>query len=161
VYEPLGVAHTAALAAWTDPELYRWIGPPPTLAQLAARIERITTVPPPPGQTWCNWVARRTGDGACVGVVETTVYPDARAHLAYFVFTSFQRQGYAREACVATIEHLRAHYGVHAIDATVDTHNVPSQRLLESLQFVRVEAPVASSIGDAPSWDYCYRLNVD
>ncbi|HEY1329788.1 MAG TPA: GNAT family N-acetyltransferase [Casimicrobiaceae bacterium] len=181
-YEPLAVAHTPALSAWSDPQLYRWIGTAPTIAELAMRIERITTRPPPAGEIWRNWVARRRADGACVGVVEATVHGDAdprapcrapssrsrgedrvrgaRAHLAYFIFTAFQRQGYAREACAAAIAHLHDAYDVDDVVASVDTRNTASQRLLDSLQFVRDAQPVASSIDDVPSRDYVYRLTL-
>jgi RimJ/RimL family protein N-acetyltransferase len=158
-YEPLDVAHTPSLAAWADPELYRWIGDAPTLAELAARITRITTRPPPAGELWRNWVARRRDDAACVGVVEATVYDAHDAHLAYFVFAAFQRQGYAREACAGVISHLRAHYGVNAIVASVDTRNEPSQRLVESLGFVREDQRLpADPIRGEPAWDFRYRL---
>jgi ribosomal-protein-alanine N-acetyltransferase len=177
-YEPLDVAHLPCLAAWADSELYRFIGDAPTLADVAARVRRITTRPPPPGELWRNWVARRRGDDACVGVVEATVLlvaepgppaasrapalsirDGAVACLAYFVFAPFQRQGYGREACAAAIAHLRSHCGVRTVTATVDTRNEASQRLVESLGFTRDEGRVAADpIGGVPAWDFRYRL---
>lgn len=159
-YEPLGMAHTVALAAWADPRLYRWIvDPPPSADDIAARIARVTTRAPPAGERWRNWVVRRHGDGVCVGIVEATIYDDAHAHLAYFVFAEFQRHGYAREACTAVIHHLSEHFGVRSIVAWVDTCNVASQRLLEALGFTRDAAAVPTDpIGGRPAWDYCYRV---
>jgi RimJ/RimL family protein N-acetyltransferase len=182
-YEPLGVAHMPLLAAWADPGLYRWIGDAPTLAQVASRVSRITTRPPPPGELWRNWVARRLDDAACVGVVEAPICenedaagpapavsaptPIARprqrrrrhALLAYFVFATFQRRGYARESCAAVIAHLRAHHAVRSVGASVDTRNVASQRLVEALGFVREDGLFAADpIGGEPAWDFRYRL---
>ena len=183
-YEPLDVAHVPSLAAWADPDLYRFIGDAPSLEGVAARVSRITTRPPPPGERWRNWVARRREDNACVGVVEATVLlaaecdahraseraPSPRpgahrgraiAHLAYFVFAPFQRRGYGREACAAAIAHLRAHYGVGTVIATVDTRNQASQRLVESLGFARDEGRFAADpIGGAPAWDFRYQLSL-
>jgi RimJ/RimL family protein N-acetyltransferase len=182
-YEPLGVAHMPLLAAWADPELYRWIGDAPTLAQVASRVSRITTRPPPPGELWRNWVARRRADDACVGVVEATICenedaaspppavpgqgqivrpterPGRHALLAYFVFAAFQRRGYAREACAAALAHLHAHHAVRSVVASVDTRNLASQRLVEALGFVREDGLFAADpIGGEPAWDFRYRL---
>lgn len=162
-YEPLAPAHAAELAGWLgDPRLWRWMPhAAPTPSEVARRFAVISQSARPNGDRWLNFVARRNADGQAVGLVETTVYPDGRAHLAYFVFLPFQRHGYAREACAGVLAHLRDDCGVTQVEALVDTRNEPSQRLLATLHFTRDDAVVpADPIDGAPAFDYRYRLTL-
>ena len=158
-FEPLAPLHAPELAPWLgDPALWRFIPrAPPTADDVARRFAVVSVGDRPNGDRWLNWVVRRRADGQAVGFVETTVSPDHRAYLAYFVFVPFQRQGYAREACVAALEHLRAHCDVAHVRAEVDTRNEASQRLLETLGFTSDKtAHPADPIGGAPAFDYRY-----
>ena len=162
-FEPLHPAHATELAPHlADPALWRYIPrPPPTGDDVARRFAVICVVDRPNGDRWLNWVLRRRADAQAVGLVETTLKPDGRAYLAYFVFVPFQRQGYAREACAAALRHLRAACGVARVDAEVDTRNEASQRLLVALGFLRDAAAYpADPIGGAPALDYRYRLSL-
>ena len=160
-FEALTVGHAEELAPFlADASLWRWIPREPLAAdEVARRFAAIATVERPNGDRWLNWVLRRRADRQAVGQVEVTAYPDGRAHLAYFVFVPFQRQGYAREACASALAHLRSACAVTRVEAAVDTRNEPSQRLLHALGFTRDETPQpADPIGGAPAWDYRYAL---
>ncbi len=102
----------------------------------------------------------RTGrDKRYAGLAEATVYPNREANLAYFVFISEQRRGFAVEATAAVIAHLRRDYGVHTFLIAADTRNVASHRVAERLGFERVGGPEpAGTLRGEPAFDYCYRL---
>jgi RimJ/RimL family protein N-acetyltransferase len=158
-FEPLAPAHAGELAPLLgDPALWRFIPrQAPSPDDVARRFAVVSVAERPNGDRWLNFVVRRRADGQAVGLVETTVAPDHRAYLAYFVFVPFQRQGYAREACIATLGHLRAHCEVAHVRAEVDTRNEASQRLLATLGFTSdMTAHPADPIDGAPAFDYRY-----
>jgi len=161
-FEALTAAHAAELAPFlSDPALWRWIAREPLPeADVARRFAALSVVERRNGERWLNWVVRRRADGQAVGQVEVTAWPDGRAHLAYFVFVPFQRNGYAREACAATLACLRDAYGVTRVQAAVDTRNEASQRVLHALAFATDGVPVpADPIGGVPAYDYRYALD--
>ena len=82
-----------------------------------------------------------------------TVFSDSAAQIAYFIFRSHQRRGYAKEACRALVAHLGEEYGVRRICADVDTRNVASIGLLESLGFRREKTTVGADIFKGSSSD--------
>ena len=160
-FEALTPAHAAELAPFlADPALWQWIPrDPPSPADVARRFAVISVVERPNGDRWLNWVVRRRADGQAVGQVEVTAHPDGRAELAYFVFAPFQRNGYAREACAATLACLRDD-GIGRVEASVDTRNEASQRLLRALGFRREGEPVAADpIAGTPAFDDRYALD--
>ncbi len=79
---------------------------------------------------------RRSGD--YVGTLEATVQEDLLAFVAYMVFVPYQRQGFAAEACGRLLQQLFEDYGVNVVAAEIDTRNVASIALVESLGFRRV-----------------------
>jgi RimJ/RimL family protein N-acetyltransferase len=72
-----------------------------------------------------------------VGSFQATVPRGAEAAIAYSVFVSFWRQGYAQEMARCVIPHLFDTYGCPGLYAEIDTRNVGSIRLVESLEFQR------------------------
>jgi ribosomal-protein-alanine N-acetyltransferase len=159
--EPLTPNHAPRMFdGFADPALYRWIDAdaPATVAELRLRFERIANPYAPGGELWLNWALRRANDGMYVGLVEATVRPDRVVFLAYYVFGAHARQGFAREACAAVIEHLWRAYDAVEIRAEMDYRNVPSRCLVEALGFVRRAHSVASTLRGAASIDYRYRL---
>jgi RimJ/RimL family protein N-acetyltransferase len=162
-FEPLAPSHAAELAPLLgDPALWRFIPrEPPGAADVARRFAVVSVVERPNRDRWLNWVLRRHGDASAIGLVETTVAPDHRAYLAYFVFVPFQRQGYAREACAAALAHLRDACGVTRVAAEVDTRNDASQRLLARLGFAcDGTRHAADPIAGMPAFDYRYALEL-
>lgn len=139
--EPLLAAHADQLyAPLSDPQLYTYLpsDPPVSVDALRERYARLEARRSPDGsQLWLNWAAR-LADGAYVGLVEATVHADATAHVAYFVFRPYQRQGFAGEGVSAVLGHLKDVLGVREARALLDTRNEASWRLMERLGFQRV-----------------------
>jgi len=179
--EPLTPAHASLMfEGFADPALYRWINaePPVSVDDLRLRFERIANPYAPGGELWLNWAVRRmnppgrhkgeyrsaeregdpTSDNVYAGLVEATVRPDRVVFLAYYVFTAFARQGIAREACTAVIEHLWRSYDAAEVRADIDFRNVPSRCLVDALGFVRRARNIVTTLRGAPSVDYRYRL---
>lgn len=162
VLEPLVPEHAARIYDdLLDPELYRFIprDPPGSVAALESRFRALSSRRSPDGkEAWLNWVGRELA-GAYLGTFEATVYPRGRAHLAYSVFPPFWRRGYAKEGCRRVIESLFADWNVTAIVAEIDTRNVASIRLVESLGFARVSFKQnADFFKGAASDEYAYEL---
>jgi [ribosomal protein S5]-alanine N-acetyltransferase len=79
------------------------------------------------------------------------------------VFPRLWRRGFGRAACAALVGHLFESYGVLAVSALVDTRNVASLALLESLGFQRIRTiEAADELKGSVSNEYESRLaNVD
>jgi RimJ/RimL family protein N-acetyltransferase len=161
VLEPLTRAHAPRVfPALADPALFTFVpeDAPATLAALEARYEKLARRRSPDGRDlWLNWVACAGGEP--VGTVEATVQADRSAYLAYFVFRRFWRKGLAREACARVIVALGHEWKVTRIVAEMDTRNVASWRLAESLGFTRTaEKPEADFFKGSRSDEYRYEL---
>jgi RimJ/RimL family protein N-acetyltransferase len=150
ILEPLTAGHAADLfAPLSDSALYTYLpaDPPISADALRERYRRLEARRSPDGkELWLNWTGR-LHNGAYVGLVEVTVHADATAHLAYFVFSKFQRQGFAAELVEAALTHLKNEAGVREARALLDTRNEASWRLLGRLGFRR-----ARTIKDADSF---------
>ena len=161
VLEPLEAGHAEPMfEGFADPALYTWIdvAPPPNVGDLRARFARISEPYAPNGELWLNWPMRIAGSGLYAGLVEATMRPDRVVYLAYFVFASHMRRGYAREACAAVIDHLWRAYDAVEVRADMDYRNVPSRCLVESLGFVRRAHNRTTTLRGRPALDYRYRL---
>jgi RimJ/RimL family protein N-acetyltransferase len=140
--EPLKAAHAELLV---DPlqhdELYRFIPTSPLpLDQLRKRYAFLQGGQSPDGkEKWLNWVLFLRHGGLPVGTFEATVREGGDADVAYAIFPSYWRQGFAKEAAWAVIEHLRAEHGVRCFGADIDSRNAASIALVESLGFERVK----------------------
>lgn len=161
--EPLRPEHAALVFEdLRDPALHELIptDPPGSLAALEERYRRLATRSSPDGtEAWLNWVARLRSSKEPVGTIEATVYPDARAHLAYTVFRRFWRRGFAKEACARVVESLRADSRVALFVIELDTRNVASIRLAESLGFERTGMKKdADTFKGSSSDEYRYEL---
>lgn len=113
---------------------------PRSLEHLRTIYERREHGSPDESKVWLNYVCRERASGAVAGEVQATILRALEcSYIAYAVFPAFQRRGYAREATLALIEHVRSHYGVQRFRAEMDKRNEASYRLAESLGFERVE----------------------
>jgi [ribosomal protein S5]-alanine N-acetyltransferase len=140
--EPILPAHAPVLyESMQEERLYRFIPQDPleTLEALTDRYDFLSARRSPDGrEAWLNWAVRERGSGDYAGTLETTVYLDATAIIAYMVFVPFQRRGFAAEACERLLEHLFEDYRVNMVAAEIDTRNAASIALVESLGFERV-----------------------
>ena len=158
--EPLIAAHADVLhAPLSDAALYAFLpgDPPKSVEALRERYERLERRRSLDGsELWLNWAVRKTG-GDYVGLVEATVRADASAHVAYFVFSPFQRQGFAAETVEAVLINLQRDLGLRQARALLDTRNDASWRLLERLGFRRERLIKAVDyFKGAPSDEYEY-----
>jgi [ribosomal protein S5]-alanine N-acetyltransferase len=140
--EPIVPAHAPMLnESLQDEELYRFIpqDPPPSLEALTDRYDFLSARRSPDGrEAWLNWAVREKRSGDYVGTLEATVEEDPLAFIAYMVFVSYQRRGFAAEACRRLVEHLVDDYRVGVVAAEIDTRNTASIALVETLGFERV-----------------------
>lgn len=164
VLEPLRMDHGAALfEGFRQPALYQYIDktPPVDAAALDKRFQRVLAGPETQDCRWLNFAARQRSDGQYVGFIETTVHPGDHAYLAYFIFAPYQRLGLGSEACTAVIAHLRVTAHIHRVVAEMDTLNIGSQRLVESLGFQRTAVtPAAARFKGRISDEYRYELHL-
>jgi RimJ/RimL family protein N-acetyltransferase len=140
--EPILPAHAPMLhEGLQDERLYRFIpqDPPATPRALEDRYGFLSGRRSPDGrEAWLNWAVRERSSGDYAGTLEATVYGNATAIIAYTVFVPHQRRGFAAEACERLLEHLFEDYRVGLVAAEIDTRNVASIALVESLGLVRV-----------------------
>lgn len=147
-----------------DERLYDYVpgGPPQSASWLRERYSRLASGTSPDGsQYWLNWIVMRVGldcAGDSVGYVQATVENTlTTAQLAWVIGVRHQRRGFAREAVVAVCEHLFA-VGVEELRAIIDTRNVASIALAESLQFRRIGTVPSDDVLDGGrGLDHIYR----
>jgi [ribosomal protein S5]-alanine N-acetyltransferase len=144
VLEAVSVAHAEEMyEGLRDPALYEFIpeDPPVDLPALARRYGVLARGQSADGtQLWLNWFLRPREGGPCIGYVQATVKPSTRhGFVAYLLLRRAWGQGHAREALGVAVEHLFERYALTYVDALIDTRNLRSIRLVESLGFARVE----------------------
>lgn len=153
--EPVHSAHAAEV--WpqlNDGRMWKYFPSrrPATLDDLRRLYDKWQRGSAHPNEVWCNWLCRERSSGTLIGGMQATVFPQqGDSYIAYAVYPLHQRKGYAREAARAVIAYVRDAYGVERFMAEMDTRNVPSQRLAESLGFVRAESVDAG--------EYVYELS--
>jgi ribosomal-protein-alanine N-acetyltransferase len=124
-----------------NPSLYKYIPdtPPNSLRELEDRYSLLESRKSADGKDlWLNWVARLRNQQQYVGTFQATIYANKTAEIAYIVFVQFWRRGYGKEACDRMLRHLLIDYEVGIIFANMDTRNLASIRLVESLGFRRM-----------------------
>lgn len=161
--EPIGPAHAPDMfGLWQDRGIYVYVPeePPPTLAWLTQRYDKLTSRQSPNGdEAWLQWAIRRRHDQALLGRLEASVRLDATAQLAWMLGTAYTGRGYAREAARRMLDHLRDDYGVREVKVEIDTRNVRSLRLAEALGLTRVNLVVgADHFKGSPSDEWHLRL---
>jgi len=161
--EPLEIRHAALLhPSLSDAELYRFFDrePPQNLEALATRYSHLVSRRSPDGaEIWLNWAVRHRDAAAYIGTVEATLYPNRRANIAYVTFREFWRQGYSKEAIAALIAHLFKEWPVELIEIVMDSRNLASVRLAESVGAKRIEfTPRACFFKGSFSDEYRYEL---
>ncbi len=141
--EPITMEH--AVEAWPhldDPRMWTFFPKlrPKSLEELRTLYARWENPHHAKSELRENWACREKLDREMVGTMQATTFP-ARAisYIAYGIFVAYQRQGYAREAVAAVVEHLRNNLHSRRIYAEMDVKNEASFRLVESLGFRRVK----------------------
>jgi [ribosomal protein S5]-alanine N-acetyltransferase len=128
-----------AVALWGDPEVTRHIrsGGPPPRAEIEARLAREMASQAEHGiQYWPIFLRR---DGSHVGCCGLCPHDPAAAvpELGFHLRPGYWRQGLAREAARAVIDHAFDRLGARALFAGHSPHNTASRDLLAALGFRR------------------------
>lgn len=158
--EPQRAEHAGAmLEVLADPRTHQYLpsDPPQDERLLRERYARLETRRSPDGaELWLNWVVFQ--DWQAIGTVQATVQPENdRADVAYVFHPGAWGQGYAAEAMRTLLDFLQHGLRVTHFQANIDTRNLPSQRLVERLGFLRVrEIPGADEFKGALSDEFIY-----
>jgi RimJ/RimL family protein N-acetyltransferase len=161
--EPIHPSHAKLLfEPLQAPELYRFIpqDPPKSVDTLFERYSRLSRRSSADGrEIWLNYAIYDQTKSAYTGTVQATLTGGGACYIAYEVFPKFWRQGIAKEACSVLIDYLFRAYKVETVSALLDTRNVASWSLLESLGFLRIKTILdADSFKGASSDEYLYEL---
>ena len=159
--EPLTSDHAAIVyKQLLDEKLYKFIPkePPISLHALQKRYCVLSfRLSPDRRKTWLNWVMRIRKTNVYVGTLEATVYSDFTADIAYTVFSQFWQQGFAKEGCKCMLNYLSQNFRIETVAVEMDTRNIASIRLAESLGFNCVSTKFdADFFKDAMSDEYRY-----
>ena len=108
---------------------------------------------------WLNWVLKEKTIDQYIGWIQTTIYDNGRAALAYVIFPKYWKQGYAKEACDSIIDHIFATYSIRTIFVEIDTRNTASIQLAKKLGFMLVgEKKDADYFNGSKSDEYTFEL---
>jgi [ribosomal protein S5]-alanine N-acetyltransferase len=165
ILEPLRLDHAAlCMDCLSDPNLYTYVPqmPPANVDDLKARIRELLRGSGTPDESWLNWYGKAPSSGQYVCSVQATVSKSKRmSYLAYQTFATFRGQGFAKEACAAVIGYLLTAYGTKLIRAEIDSRNVASRKLVESLHFRQVAfKEKADTFKGSDSDEYVYELSL-
>nr|WP_296415423.1 GNAT family protein [Phytobacter sp.] len=162
--EPLDKSHAhkmyAGLCIIDD---YKYIpsNPPASLDELTARYERISQRhSPDKSEIWLNWVIIHRKSGAYLGYVQSTIMVDnGWAYIAYHVFGIYQKKGIAKQCVRMLIDFLFNNYRLSHVDALIDSRNLASIGLVESLKLKKInELKDADFFKGATSTEFHYRI---
>jgi [ribosomal protein S5]-alanine N-acetyltransferase len=165
ILEPLRLDHAELLMdSLADANLYAYVPqvPPANLAELKLRFGELLGGSGSPDEIWLNWYGRMPSSGQYVCSVQATVSKSKRmSYLAYQTFATFRGQGFAKEACGAVIGYLSAAHGTRLFRAEIDSRNVASRKLVESLHFRQVAfKEKADRFKGSDSDEYVYELSL-
>lgn len=127
-----------ARSLWSDPEVTRFTaGTPPTIEQAAERLALEIASERQHGVQYWPMFARGGADEVFVGCCGLRPYPRASGvfELGVHVRPAFWRQGLAREAARAVIDHAFARLDVAALFAGHHPANAASRQLIAALGF--------------------------
>jgi [ribosomal protein S5]-alanine N-acetyltransferase len=161
--EPLRVDHAAMLfVPLSDAQLYAFLPeePPQSLDALEKRYAFLELGKSPDGKEhWLNWIIFDRRTGTPLGFFQATVRDHAPSDVAYIIFSAHWRQGTAKEAGAGVIDHAFNQYPTPLLTANMDTRNVASIKLAESLSFKRAAfLPDAGTLKGMASDEYRYEL---
>lgn len=140
--EPLQRSHaTVVFPAQQDPLIYQYIPESAlSLEELMRRYGFLENSVSPDGQEhWLNWIVFLKETDIVIGTFQATIPPNGEASIAYTVFPSFWRQGYATEMGQYMLSHIFKTYVPQAIIAEIDTRNIASIQLVQRWGFSKIK----------------------
>jgi len=140
VLEPLVKDHAQKMwDGFKDPNLYEFVPQeaPASVVELETRFGKLEGRNSPDGtELWLNWACRLIASTTYAGLIEITIKKEpSGSKLAYFIFSDFQKSGYAAEACNVVLEHIFKDYDVDTCAASIDCENKRSIALVSKLGF--------------------------
>ena len=136
--EPRSTSHAEELfPVLSDPHIYEFLDedPPASIAALRERLARSESRRSPDGsEHWLNWVVRDEV-GAVAGQIQTTVFPDATANVAYVFARSHWGRGIAFSAVERMLQTVREAFVVATFYVVFEHENHRSKRLAARLGF--------------------------
>jgi RimJ/RimL family protein N-acetyltransferase len=145
----------AALFAYrSDPEVARYQGfAPKTPADAEAFLVSARAARFDEAGAWCQLAVRRADSGELIGDIGTRPRRDdgSQVEIGVTIAPEHQRQGYAKDALAALLDHLFGNLGKRRVFASVDPRNRASIALLEGLGF-RQEAHFRESLRFKGEW---------
>ena len=145
------------LKSLQDPAIYTYLPEdPPTAEGLQKRYDFWAQGRSPDGEElWLNWIAFLRDSMTPVGTFQATLPAGQPGSFAYVVFPSFWRQGYAQEMARCVIAHLFDSHDIPGLFAEIDTRNIASIRLVESLGLTRIATTQGADFFKGASSDEC------
>lgn len=136
--EPLMRYHADALFEFfQEPGLYEWIKDeaPTSIEKFRENCKFLEGhLSPDKTEYWLNWIPFEKTTDQIIGKIEITLYKASlHVNLAYFIFKKYQKLGYAKEACEIVVGHMFNHWHAKKIIIEMDTRNLASICLAESL----------------------------
>ncbi len=161
--EPIRSAHAELVfSALQNQTIYTYLpDDPPTAADLQKRYDYWEKGCSPDGsELWLNWVAFQRDTGTPVGTFQATLPMGKAGAFAYIVFPSFWKRGYGREMATCILTHLFDAHPLPSLYAEIDTRNLGSIRLVESLGMKRIKTTHAADFFKGASSDeYTYSVS--
>ena len=131
----------------TEPQLYDYLDEiaPESVSALRAKLARSESRKSPDGQEhWLNWTIRDE-EGNAAGIVQTTIYPNGEANVAYILGRNYWGKGVAFSAVQQMLNLVEAEFEVRKFLITVDRKNERSIKLAQKLGFTSAPAEQAES----------------
>lgn len=163
--EPITVGHAGKLFSdLQSDKLFKFIpqNPPISIEALEKRYTKWSERQSDDGkEIWLNYAIVRNIDQSYVGTLQSTIELGGKTYIAYEVFPDNWQQGIAKEACQGLIDFLNKKFGVQKITAHIDTRNIASIKLVESLGFEKIDLiKDADMFKGSNSDEFVYELNV-
>ncbi len=163
--EPLREEHASRVfEPLQDPGIYRFIPDDPPVRSALQRRYAFLEGGRSPDETelWLNWVVFLGDSTTPIGTVQATLPRGADGSFAYIVFPRYWRRGYGRELVTCLLTHVFETYTPPNMYAEIDTRNVGSIRLVESLGLVRTATTRDADVFKGASSDeYTYSISRD
>lgn len=153
VLEPQMANHAQAMfEVLADPAIYTYENAPPVSVEyLYQRFQKLESRSSKDGQEkWLNWVIR-LADGNLAGYVQTTIFANQSACIAYELNSQYWGKSIARRAVMAMLDELQQHYQVRQYYAIFKTANLRSQGLLCRLGFSSGAVPAHLQVDEDES----------
>lgn len=111
-------------------------------------------------EIWLNYAICDKNTKEYLGTLQATIELKGMTYVAYEVFPRYWRRGIAHETMSVLISHIFINYKSEVITAHLDTRNLPSLKLLESLGF-KYESTIkdADHFKGETSDEYVYNIS--